>query len=304
MGIILLPANVGMIDVSVPVATYNTTVDDELLSNDDLLREVEFYVPAYMGSTEGLALMGRMPRLRVCQLLTAGFDHAVPFLPAGVRLCNAAGVHDASTSELAVGLIIASLRGIDDAARDMPAGRWDSHRRPALADRHVVVVGAGGVGSAIQRRLEPFEVTITMVARSSRPGVVTMAELPALLPTADVVILAVPLDVTTEHLVDRAFLAAMPDGSLLVNVARGKVVDTDALVAELESGRLRTALDVTDPEPLPPDHPLWRLPGALVTPHVGGNSSAFLPRARQLVTRQVSAWIAGDQLQNVVVPAR
>lgn len=298
MGTILLPVSIGTLDVSVPVITYHETVNDEPLD------EVEFYVPTYMGSPASLALMERMPRLRVCQLLTAGYDHAVPFLPAGVRLCNAAGVHNASTSELAVGLVIASLRGIDDAARDMPVGAWGSRTRPALADKHVVVVGAGGVGSAIQRRLEPFEVTITMVARSARPGVVAMADLRTLLPTADVVILAVPLDPTTEHVVDRAFLAAMPDGSLLVNVARGRVVDTDALVTEVESGRLRVALDVIDPEPLPADHPLWRLPGALITPHVGGHTSAFLPRARQLVKRQVSAWIAGDQLENVVVPAR
>ena len=267
------------------------------------LAEVEFYVPRYMGPADDLALMARMPRLRVAQLLTAGFDHALPYLPDGVTLCNAAGVHDASTAELAVGLILASLRGIDDFARAMPHGTWAPGRRTALADRNVLVVGAGGVGQAIRRRLEPFETKVTMVARRTRPGVRALADLPDLLRASDVVVLAVPLTDDTRYLVDAAFLRAMPDGALLVNVARGPVVDTHALVAEVATGRIRAALDVTDPEPLPEDHPLWRLPGVLVSPHVGGNSSAFLPRARRLVTEQVRRVAAGEPLQSVVSQA-
>ncbi len=267
------------------------------------LAEVEFYVPRYMGPADDLALMARMPRLRVAQLLTAGFDHALPYLPDGVTLCNAAGVHDASTAELAVGLILASLRGIDDFARAMPHGTWAAGRRTALADRNVLVIGAGGVGQAIRRRLEPFETEVTMVARRARPGVHALADLPDLLRASDVVVLAVPLTDDTRHLVDAAFLRAIPDGALLVNVARGPVVDTHALVAEVATGRIRAALDVTDPEPLPADHPLWRLPGVLVSPHVGGNSSAFLPRARRLVTEQVRRVAAGEPLQSVVSQA-
>jgi len=292
---VLLTSNVGPIDAPALVSTYETTIDEELLD------EIEFFMPIYTGPAVNLALMRRMPNLAVCQLLSAGYESALAFLPEGVTLCNAGGVHDASTAELAIGLIIASLRGIDDAARDMAAGRWDHRTRPALADCHVVVVGAGGVGRAIQRRLAPFETTVTMVGRTGRPGVRAASELVGLLPTAEVVVLALPLDSTTERSVDASFLAAMKDGALLVNVARGRVVDTDALLIELASGRLRAAMDVTDPEPLPADHPLWLQQRALITPHVGGNTSAFLPRARRLIERQVNAFLAGNDLESVVV---
>ncbi len=200
------------------------------------LEDVEVYVPPYLGGTDGLALMRRMPRLRVVQLLTAGYENAVAYLPPGVTLCNAAGVHDASTAELAVGLILASLRGIDDFARAMPAGTWLHEPRTSLADRVVVVVGAGGVGRAVRDRLLPFETSVTLVGRSARDGVAASADLPAVLPTADIVVVAVPLDHTTRGLVDARFLATMRDGSLLVNVARGPVVDMDALVAEVGRG--------------------------------------------------------------------
>ena len=266
---------------------------------DDLDR-VAFYVPRYMGPVDDLALMSRMPHLKVVQLLTAGYDNALPFVPKAVTLCNAGGVHDASTAELAVGLILASLRGLDSFARAMPTGAWLYGRRESLADRRVVVVGAGGVGDAIRRRLEPFETDVVMVGRTARSGVHAASELPHLLPHADVVVLAVPLSAETRGLVDDVFLARMRDHSLLVNVARGPVVDTDALVTHVAAGRIRAALDVTDPEPLPPDHPLWALSGVLISPHVGGNTSAFLPRARALVADQLTRFAAGQPLVSVV----
>ena len=266
---------------------------------DDLDR-VAFYVPPYMGPAGDLELMARMPNLQVVQLLTAGYDNALRFLPRGVTLCNAGGVHDASTSELAVGLMLASLRGIDDFARAMPAGSWVYARRESLADKRVLVIGAGGVGRAIQRRLEPFEVDVTVAGRTERPGVLATGDVPVLLPTMDVVVLAVPLAEDTRGMVDDAFLSRMRDGALLVNVARGAVVDTEALVRHVSVGRLRAALDVTDPEPLPSGHPLWTLPGVLVSPHVGGNTTAFLPRARRLVAAQLARFAAGEPLASVV----
>jgi phosphoglycerate dehydrogenase-like enzyme len=266
----------------------------------DDLAEVGFYVPRYMGPVEDLELMASMPRLQVVQLLTAGFENALPHLPEGVTLCNAAGVHDASTAELALALMLASLRGLDEFARAMPEGIWASSRRSALADRRVIVLGAGGVGQAIARRLAPFETDVVMVGRTARESVFGIDELPGLLPDADIVVLAIPLTPQTRSLVDDGFLAGMADGALLVNVARGAVVDTDALVRAVSTGRIRAALDVTDPEPLPPSHPLWRLPGVLISPHVGGNSTAFLPRARRLVAEQLSSWVAGEQLRHVV----
>ena len=268
------------------------------------LADVGFFVPRYMGPVSDMELTRSMPNLQVIQLLSAGFESALPFVRPGVTLCNAAGVHDASTAELAVGLIIASLRHIDDFARAMPLGEWRYDRHAALADKRVVIVGAGGVAKAIARRLEPFETDVLLVGRTARPGVHGRDELFTLLPTADVIVLAVPLDEQTRGLVDATFLRQVPDGALVVNMARGPVVVTDDLVVEVASGRLRAAMDVTDPEPLPPDHPLWRLPGVLISPHVGGNTSAFLPRARRLVATQLAAWQAGEPLENVVAAPR
>lgn len=265
---------------------------------------VVFYVPRYMGPVSDLELISHMPNLKVVQLLTAGYDNALRYVPRGVTLCNAGGVHDASTAELAVGLMLASLRGLDEFARAMPSGAWVYARREALADKRVLVIGAGGVGRAVQRRLEPFDTEVTMAARTARPGVVATGDVGVLLPTVDVVVLAVPLTEDTTGLVDDAFLSRMREGALLVNVARGPVVDTEALVRHVAMGRIRAALDVTDPEPLPAGHPLWTLSGALISPHVGGNTSAFLPRARRLVDDQLRRFAAGEPLASVVWGSR
>lgn len=270
-----------------------------------VLAEVEVFVPPYTATPMDLGLMARMPALRLVQTLTAGVDNVLEHLPPGVILCNAAGVHDASTAELAVGLTIASLRHLDEFARAMPAGQWRYARHQSLADKRVLIVGFGSIGRAIARRLAGFECEVRAVARTAREvdGITVHGadDLPGLLPAADVVILIVPLTERTRGLVDADFLARMRDGSLLVNVARGAVVVTDALRAECASGRLRAALDVTDPEPLPPEHPLWRTPNVLVSPHVGGNTSAFVPRACRLVADQLTSWRAGQPLRNVVV---
>lgn len=258
-----------------------------------------FYVPSYMAGEWAFEAMSLMPELDVCQLPTAGFEHALAHLPAGVTLCNAAGVHDASTAELAVGLILARLRRIDDMARAMPAGDFIHDRYDALADKRVVVVGVGGIGQALARRLAGFECEVTLVGRTARPGVAGREDLDSLIPDADVIVLAVPLDDSTRGMVDAAFLSRMRDGALLVNVARGAIVDTDAMLAE--AGRLSFALDVTDPEPLPPEHPLWRAPGVLISPHVGGNTTAFLPRIGRLVRQQVERWESGSPLAHVIV---
>ncbi len=264
------------------------------------LERAGFFVPEYMGSISTVEVLVGLPGLEVVQLLTAGFDYVLPYLPAGVRLCNAAGVHDASTAELAIGLMVSSLRGLDVAARNMVSGTWQHETRPSLADRSVLVLGAGGVGQAIRARLEPFETTVTMIGRTARTGVHAVSELESLLPTADVVVIAVPLDVTTEGLVDFQFLQRMKAGALLVNVARGRVVVTDALIAQLHAGQISAALDVTDPEPLPPGHPLWSCPNLLISPHVGGDTSAFGPRATALVRDQLVRWAAGQELRNVI----
>ena len=278
----MLPDDVRPVDPSLPIATRP--------------EDVVFYVPRYMGPPEDLALMAHMPNLRVVQLLTAGYDNALRFLPPGVTLCNAGGVHDASTAELGVGLILASQRGIDVFARSMPQGAWLHARRESLADRTVLIVGAGGIARALRARLEPFEVSVTLVGQTARGDVHAASDLLGLLPSADIVVLAVPLTDRTQGMVSTDFLARMKDGALLVNLARGSVVDTEALTRAVADGRVRAALDVTDPEPLPPDHPLWGMPGVLISPHVGGNTSAFLPRARRLVREQLDRFTAGEPL--------
>ena len=262
---------------------------------------VEFYVPDYLGDASTVEVIPDLPALRVVQTLTAGVDHVLPVLPSGVTLCNAAGVHDASTAELAVALTLAALRGLPGFVRAQDDGRWAHVFRPSLADRTVLVVGWGSVGQAIGRRLDPFEVSVVPVASRARGDVHGVDELPALLPRADVVILAVPLTPATRGLVGAAFLAAMPDGALLVNVARGPVVDTDALLTQLRAGRLWAAVDVTDPEPLPAGHPLWQAPNVLISPHVGGNTTAYRPRAAGLVSEQLTRFVDGRPLANVVV---
>lgn len=265
------------------------------------LDEIELYVAPYDFDHVNLSYAARMPKLRVLQTLTAGYEHVLPYLPPGVTLCNAGGVHDASTAELAVALMLASLRGIPDFVLAQQAGEWAFESRMSLADRTVLIVGYGSIGRALEGRLAGFEVDVVRVARRPRDGVHSVAELPELLPRADVVVMLVPLSEETRGMVDAAFLARMHDGALLVNVARGRVVDTDALLAELRTGRLRAALDVTEPEPLPPDHPLWTAPGCLISPHVGGASSAFLPRARRMVAEQVRRFAAGEPVEHVVV---
>ncbi|WP_255952135.1 2-hydroxyacid dehydrogenase [Streptomyces odontomachi] len=268
------------------------------------------YVVPYMKSMPAkIRPLAEMVHLDVIQTLTAGVDDILANLSSiapGVRLCNARGVHDASTAELALTLILASLRGVPDFVTAQQAGHWAAGFRPALADRSVLIVGYGAIGAAVEDRLVPFEVArVARVARSARTTergpVHPLADLPALLPDADVVVLATPLDASTRGLVDADFLARMKDGALLVNVARGAIVDTKALLAELDTGRITAALDVTDPEPLPPGHPLWRAPGVLISPHVGGPSSAFEPRAKRLLVSQLSRYAAGEPLDNVIL---
>ena len=269
--------------------------------------EVEFFVLPYMFVNAHPELMARMPRLKVAQTLTAGYENVLPFVPEGVTLCNARGLHDASTAELAVTLTLSALRGIPRYVRQAERGDWSPAYEDdvdavddALADKTVLILGYGSIGSAIERRLAGFEVELLRVARTARDGVHAFTEIDALLPQADVVIVIVPATEETRGMVDEPFLARMKDGALLVNVARGVVVRTEALMAECASGRLRAAMDVTDPEPLPADHPLWQTPNVLITPHVGGASTAFLPRALRLIDAQLRRFAAGEERENVV----
>jgi phosphoglycerate dehydrogenase-like enzyme len=296
------PARIGGLPETIDAAVWDGTTPPP---PQGVLDDVEFFCLPYMLGGPALPLLRRLPALRVVQALTAGVDDLLPHLPAGVTACNARGLHDASTAELAVALTLASLRGIPQAVRNQDAGEWRQKFHPALADRRVLIVGYGSIGAALEERLIPFECEVVRVARSARRAphgpVHALDALPELLPDADVVVLLVPLTEQSRGLAGAEFLGRMKDGALLVNVARGGIVDTKALLAELESGRLRAALDVTDPEPLPAEHPLWHAPNVLITPHVGGPTSAFLPRALKLLRTQLLHHLAGEPLANVVV---
>jgi phosphoglycerate dehydrogenase-like enzyme len=298
--LVWLPFDPDLLDPAPPGLRYEVVVPSAAEDVPQSIDEVEVYVPPYRFSELDSSLIPRMSSLKLVQTMTAGVEHVRPHVPQGVLLCNGRGIHDASTAELAVTLMLASLRGVPDFVRAQDAEQWVHGTRPALADRTVLIVGYGAIGEALERRLAGFEVEVVRVARSAREGVHAYDDLPALLPGADVVVLLVPLTDLTRRMVDAAFLARMKDGALLVNVARGAVVATDALVAELRSGRISAAVDVTDPEPLPPGHPLWTCPNLLVTPHVGGASTAMEPRARRLVREQLARFAAGEPLANVM----
>jgi phosphoglycerate dehydrogenase-like enzyme len=264
----------------------------------EVLGRVTFYVPPYMAADHTIELMSRMPSLQVVQTLTAGVDNVWAHLPDGVALHNAAGVHDASTAELVLGLILASLRRIDDFARAQQQGQWLHGRYDALADKTVLLLGYGHVGEAIEARLAGFETDVLRVARTARrtdsgEPVHGFADLPDLLPRADVVVLVVPQTAQTTGMVDAKFLRQMRDGSLLVNAARGPVVVTADLLAEVAVGRLRAALDVTDPEPLPADHKILTLPNVIVTCHTSANSDESYVDCQSHAAREVVGVLSG-----------
>jgi phosphoglycerate dehydrogenase-like enzyme len=262
--------------------------------------DVEFYVPSFFPNAASIAVLGEMRRLRVVQALTAGVDWLRPHVPTGVALCNARGAHDAATAEWVVAAMLTSLRQFQAFTRAQDAGRWAYQPTGQLAEQTVLIVGYGSIGAAVERRLAGFEVTVRRVARTARPGVSGLDELPDLLPQADVVVLLVPFTPQTKGMADAGFLARMKDGALLVNAARGAVLDTTALVTEVGSGRLRAALDVTDPEPLPAGHPLWALDGVFITPHVAASTPVSRRRAARLARDQAAALLRGEPLRNVI----
>lgn len=263
---------------------------------------IDLWVPPYATRPDVIDRGHELRGLRVVQVQTAGYDGVPERLPDGVTLCNATGVHDDATAEHAVGLVLASLRGIPEAVR--AHGHWQAMPgRRSLADSRVLVLGFGSIGRALTERLVPMKAVVTAVASRGRDDdlvgrVHGIDELAGLLPEQDVVVVLVPLSDATRGLLDDDTLALLPDGALVVNVARGPVLDTGAVLRH--AGRLRFALDVTDPEPLPDRHPLWDAPGVLITPHVAGGTTAMLPRIAALVRAQLVRLVAGEPLANVV----
>jgi phosphoglycerate dehydrogenase-like enzyme len=278
-----------------------TECDDLAELSLEVIGDADFVVLPYEGSSLTIQeAIARMRSVKVIQTLTAGFDNVQPFVPADVTLCNAAGVHDDATSELAVLLTLSALRDMPRSFKAQQDHHWETYFARSLADKTVLLIGYGNVGKAAEKRLLGFGCKVIPVARTARDHVHAISELPNLIPTADVVMLIVPNNPGTMNLVDAKFLASMKDDSVLVNVARGVVVDTDALVAELRTGRISAALDVTEPEPLPADHPLWSLPNVIITSHNGGEGDVFWNRARTRIHSQFDLWLAGKPLECVI----
>lgn len=291
-------------------------------SPTDLI-EVDLWISPF-SSKAAPAIFPHLRGVKIVQTLTAGVDSILKWLPKEITLCDGRGVHDAAASELVLALILASLKHLPLYRDRQNAETWKGQARKSeftdehihanglyrilgedLARKRVLIVGYGSIGSAIERRLTPFEVEITRIARTAKqnPEVHAIADLHKLLPAADIVVLIVPLTDATRGLIGDRELRLMKPGALLINAARGPVVDTDALVAALNEHRIRAAADVTDPEPLPQGHPLWRAPNFLLTPHVASSTPLFLERAFELVTRQVAHLEKGEPLENVVTEA-
>jgi phosphoglycerate dehydrogenase-like enzyme len=254
-----------------------------------------FLVPDWEDG-ETVEALPRLDQVRVVQALSAGTDWIEARVPAWATLCNARGTRDAAVAEWVVGALLGDAYGQFTAAR---ARRWSDAKPRELQGATVLVVGFGSIGRAVERRLEPFGVEVVGVARSARDGVHATGELPALVAQADAVVVLAPLTPETTGLFDAELLARMRDGALLVNAGRGGVVDSAALLAELESGRLRAVLDVVDPEPLPDGHPLWEAALA-ITPHNAGDSLAADTRAVHFGAEQLVRFARGERLLNVV----
>lgn len=286
-------------DLSAPDGITLLSPENFPLDSSDL-SQIDMYVPSYMGGAQALSYAAKMSNLKILQMLNAGYDDALAYLRPGLTLCNARGVHDASTAELAVGLAIASRRGFAEFIREQVAGTWNHRRFPSLSDSKVGIIGFGSIGKEVARKLSAFDVSITAFTQSGRDGTVKIDELDKHLPQLDIVILILPLTDSSRHMFNAQRLAAMKDGALIVNVARGAIIETEALLKELNSRRIYAALDVTDPEPLPEGHPLWNAPNLIVVPHVGGNSAAFEPRGRALIESQLKLLAVGSPLEHVV----
>lgn len=286
-------------DLNLPQGFRTISRPIETLTEEELTG-IEIYVPLYMGGSKVLSPISKMKNLKVLQLLMAGYEDALPYKRDGLRLFNARGVHDFSTAELTLALILASLRGVDRFIRSQDKSMWNHERLDSIYGKKVAIVGAGSVANQIHAFLKPFEVETTFFGRSERDGILAISSLDQQVSKFDIVILIVPLTDQTRGLFDKEKISRMKKGSLLVNVARGPVVDSMALVDALHSGHIRAVVDVTDPEPLPSDHPLWRAPNLIISPHVGGDSAAFEPHGRRLIEAQIRRIAQDEPLLNEI----
>ncbi len=287
-------------DLQIPEGFVRLSPQNCDLKTDDL-KAITFFVPPYMSGRDGLLPSLKMERLQTLQLLMAGYEDALEFVKPGIQLCNARGVHDASTAELAVGLAISVRRGFQDFIRAQDRQEWTNKRYNSLSDSKIAIIGFGSIGQTIAKYLGVYDVSITGYSRSGKNGSKQLSEFDAEISKYDAIFLALPLNPESHKYFNAARLAKMKDGAVLINVARGPIVDTDALVKELNDRRLFAGLDVTDPEPLPIGHPLWSAPNCIIAPHVGGNSSAFESRGKRFIEGQLDRLAKGEVLINKIL---
>jgi phosphoglycerate dehydrogenase-like enzyme len=279
-------------DVSLRLIPPNGDLPEEIL-------DAEFLVPG-ANDTRMYDLLAQMTQLRVIQTLSAGVDWLLPRAPAGVILCDASGSRDVPVAEWVLAAILASTKMMPE-LRDCQRERdWQWRQTSELAGRTVLILGYGAIGAAVEARLAPFDVELIRIARSARAGVHSVDELRSLLPLAEIVVVLLPLTPATTGLLDADLLARLRPGALLVNAARGRILESQALLELLRAGRVRAVLDVTDPEPLPAEHPLWNAPGVLITPHLAGDTIAAERRAFAIVGEQVGRYVRDEPLANVV----
>jgi phosphoglycerate dehydrogenase-like enzyme len=285
------------------LGTLPEIVDLHLIPQDgDLpleVRNAELLVPPY-GSQALLKMLGEMPNLAVVQAASAGTEWLAPWIPDGVYLCSARGTRDTAVAEWVLAAILAMEKQLPDLALAQSEHSWRPTMLGELAGKHALIVGYGSIGKRVASMLRALGVTVEGVASTARDDVHDVDELPQLLPSADIVVLLVPLTEQTRGLFDARMLSRMRSGALLVNAARGAILDTDSLLEHLQSGRLRAALDVTEPEPLPPDHPLWNAPGVMITPHLAGDSPEAEERVYRFIGEQIRRYVGGEPLLNVV----
>ena len=279
-------------DLTIPAGWTITNAELDTMSAQDL-SNISIYVPRYMGGVKALSYMEKMPNLQLLQLLMAGYDDAIAFMKDGQKLCNARGVHDFSTSELVISMILAHFKNHAEFAHHQTQGTWHHKTAGSLYGKRIAIVGAGSIGSKLASMLTIFETQVDLFASYARENIKGIDDLSANAHLYDCIVLVVPLTDKTRNLIDKKILGAMKDGSLIVNVARGPVINTQDLVDELSKGRISAALDVTDPEPLPNNHSLWSMANCQIIPHVGGDSEAFEPQARKYLEQQF-AEIAQD----------
>jgi phosphoglycerate dehydrogenase-like enzyme len=260
----------------------------------------EFMVLPFGGVRRWGPLLPQMKGLKVIQTITAGVDWLLPLVPPNVTLCNGTGVHDTSVSEWVVAAILAMYKRLPELRDQQVQGQWQRSELEELEGSTVLILGYGSIARALELRLAPFGTRFLRVARTARPGVHDFSALSQLFPQAEVVVNLLPLTPQTTRILRREHFQQMKPGSLLVNAGRGQTQDQEALVELIRQGHLRYATDVTDPEPLPQDHPLWRLPGVLISPHCAGSTPGLYRRGYSWARKQVLRYVRGEALENVV----